>query len=284
MSRQRETEKLPEVCNSGAKDWKDCLDSCEHVPVVFLCQGHHYFFTVTSDREKRTGKYVVAEHSRDDGAIRVLMSPCQAAGRNCTVHFDLLMQNSSLQTVLTTFCSACGLETMGGHLVQDSVNGSTSGWVPYTVHLEEVHSAFVLNFVANVGESGSLVALDNIVMEKCAIDPQEKVCNDDQYQCPDTSHCIDRDRLCDLQPDCWCGQDEEDDVCAYLLMIYNADYFLKALQVHHMVIKALVVAPEARRALCHHQTYSSHNEAAVVFLLLQRDKEKTMQSLSISYV
>lgn len=51
-----------------------------------------------------------------------------------------------------------------------------------------------------------------------------------------------------------------------------------------MVIKALVVAPEARRALCHHQTYSSHNEAAVVFLLLQGDKEKTIQSLSISYV
>lgn len=39
------------------------------------------------------------------------------------------------------------------------------------------------------------------------------MCGDDQYQCPDTSHCIDRDRLCDLQPDCWCGQDEEDDVC-----------------------------------------------------------------------
>ncbi|KAL8572538.1 hypothetical protein ACOMHN_040442 [Nucella lapillus] len=97
-------------------------------------------------------------------------------------------------------------------------------WQHHRVQLGAVHTYFVLVLGAYVPNNESIVAIDNIHLESCSLDEAEGMCRQDEFQCPHTSQCVPRQRVCDLHSDCYCAEDESPSQCEDLPREARAEF------------------------------------------------------------
>ncbi|XP_076442122.1 ALK tyrosine kinase receptor-like isoform X2 [Babylonia areolata] len=194
------------------------------------------------------GHFVVAVGFADGGVNRFLYSVClNPTGPRCALHFDTWMPpppppppegegggggKEELYLSTMTFCHFCsnGLlakefrelpyvvtnqqassgEDDGGEGYGGGADGlvTRGGWRHHRVELKALHSFFVLALIAYVPDNDSVVAVDNIYLDSCALDEERDVCGEGQFKCPHTTQCIPRHKVCDLVNDCYCAEDE----------------------------------------------------------------------------
>nr|KAG5704412.1 hypothetical protein BaRGS_024267 [Batillaria attramentaria] len=162
-----------------------------------------------------------------DGFVlkKALFSQClEPMGRQCTFHFDVWMSDSrnrseTLEVTVMYYCTLCSGNVSAGPFTLKTITNdnhnynNSSGWRHHSIRLKDTYSMFVISMIAEVPDSDSVIALDTMSLQNCQLDPEEDVCAEDEYQCPHTTQCIPAQRVCDLTPDCKCGEDEIDPVC-----------------------------------------------------------------------
>ncbi|XP_035268745.1 MAM and LDL-receptor class A domain-containing protein 1 isoform X1 [Anguilla anguilla] len=151
------------------------------------------------------------------GSAVLCSSVHRSTASSCTLRFHYSLQgNGTLRAWLRA-----GLEKqMVFHTEKETENEWMEGEIPLLIGLEE----FQIAFEGRVVGGGGFLALDSFLFSDCGEALVPGVCPEGTWACGNES-CVPRSALCDFQPDCRRGTDEDPLLCSsYTTCDFESDW------------------------------------------------------------